>query len=79
MANKEPTYGEAVEELERIISEIEEESVDVDVLTGKVKRATFLIGFCKERLRATEVEVQKALSGLEDEAGDTEPEDEEPF
>ena len=77
MADKEPTYGEAVEELEQIISEIEEESVDVDVLTKRVKRATFLIGFCKERLRATEVEVQKALSGLEDEAG--EQEDAEPF
>ncbi len=77
---KEPTYGEAVEELERIISEIEAESVDVDVLTEKVKRATFLIGFCKERLKSTEVEVQKALSGLEDDAdADDESGDAEPF
>ena len=68
MASKKPAYGEAVEELERIITEIEEESVDVDALTEKVKRATFLIGFCKDRLKDTEVEVQKALSGLEEEA-----------
>ena len=68
MASKEPTYGEAVEELERIITEIEQESIDVDALTEKVKRATFLIGFCKDRLKDTEVEVKKALSGLE--AGD---------
>ncbi len=81
MANKKPTYGEAVEELERIITEIEEESVDVDALTEKVKRATFLIGFCKDRLKDTGVEVQKALSGLEEEAGadDAQESDVEPF
>ncbi len=81
MAKKEPTYGEAVEELERIITEIEEESVDVDVLTEKVKRATFLIGFCKDRLRDTEVEVKKALSGLEagDEGAEKDIPDDEPF
>lgn len=81
MASKEPTYGEAVEELERIITEIEEESVDVDALTEKVKRATFLIGFCKDRLKDTGVEVQKALSGLEDDADEDKGDgaDEEPF
>ena len=77
MASKKPAYGEAVEELERIITEIEEESVDVDALTEKVKRATFLIGLCKDRLKDTEVEVQKALSGLEEDAGESE--DVEPF
>ena len=81
MAKKELTYGEAVEELERIITEIEEESVDVDALTEKVKRATFLIGFCKDRLKDTEVEVQKALSGLEEEISKegTGGEDDDPF
>ncbi len=81
MASKKPAYGEAVEELERIITEIEEESVDVDALTEKVKRATFLIGYCKDRLKDTEVEVQKALSGLEEEVreDDREEEDVEPF
>ena len=66
--NKELGYGEALEELERIIEEIEGEAVDVDALTEKVKRATFLIGFCKERLKDTEVEVKKALEGLEAES-----------
>jgi exodeoxyribonuclease VII small subunit len=75
---KEPGYGEALEELESIIGEIESESVDVDVLTEKVKRATFLIGFCKERLKATEVEVKKALEGLEaEEPVEEEKEDED--
>ncbi len=81
MASKKPAYGEAVEELERIITEIEEESVDVDALTEKVKRATFLIGYCKDRLKDTEVEVQKALSGLEEEVREEEDSgpDVEPF
>jgi exodeoxyribonuclease VII small subunit len=73
---KEPKYGEAVQELERIISEIEGESVDVDALTEKVKRATFLIGLCKEKLSSTEVEVKKALEGLEE---DPDSEADDPF
>ncbi len=60
------SYAQAVGELEAIINEIESESIDVDVLTEKVKRATRLIQFCKSKLRDTESEVKKLLSELEE-------------
>jgi exodeoxyribonuclease VII small subunit len=66
-----------MQELEGIIQDIEGESIDVDVLTEKVRRATFLINFCKNSLRSTEAEVKKALSEIEtkpgtEETGETE-------
>ncbi len=64
--SKQITYSQALNELEKIISEIESEKIDVDVLAEKVKRAAYLIKFCKVRLRSTEEDVKKALSDLED-------------
>ena len=75
---KKLTYAKAIAELQGIISEIERESVDVDVLAEKVKRATYLIKHCKEHLRTTEEEVKNILSEIQEkseESGD----DEEPF
>jgi exodeoxyribonuclease VII small subunit len=66
MANrKKLTYKEAAEELEGIVAEIESEEIDVDVLAAKVKRAAWLIKTCKDRLRSTEDEVNRVLSGME--------------
>jgi exodeoxyribonuclease VII small subunit len=53
-------------ELEKIIGEIESEETDLDVLSEKVKRAAYLIKFCRTRLRSTEEEVKKALSEIEE-------------
>lgn len=69
MANLEKmTYAQALKELEEIIQEIESETVDVDCLTEKVKRASFLIKWCKNRLRKTETEVKKVLTELPEKA-----------
>ena len=62
------TYSLAWKELEEIINEIESEEINVDVLTEKVKRASYLIKFCKGRLRNTEEEVKKVLSEIEETA-----------
>lgn len=59
------TYESAYNELKKIASEIEEESVSVDALAEKVKRASELIQFCQSRLRATEQEVNKILKQME--------------
>ena len=69
---KTPTYREAIEELEAIVQEIESETVDVDVLTEKVKRATYLIKLCKKRLRDTDSNVKKILKEFEEEEEITE-------
>ena len=41
------------------------ETVDVDVLTEKVKRATYLIKLCKRKLRETDKEVKNILKEFE--------------
>ena len=50
MAKKEETYNEAIEKLRKIVAEIENGDLDVDILSEKVKEATRLIKLCKEKL-----------------------------
>jgi len=60
------SYESALEELKTIVSDIETDSVSVDELTQKVKRASELIKFCKTILTKTEKEVSSALDDMED-------------
>lgn len=60
------TYREAFEELEAIVREIEEGEIDVDQLSGKVKRAAQLIRICRRKLTVTEEDVGKILQELEE-------------
>lgn len=53
------TYLKALTELREIVSDIESQEIDIDVLTEKVKKAVELINFCRSRLRATEEEIEK--------------------
>jgi exodeoxyribonuclease VII small subunit len=59
------SYESALEELKTIVSDIETDSVSVDELTKKVKRASELIKFCKAILTKTEEEVNSALDEME--------------
>jgi len=59
------TYETAYDELVQIAREIEEESVSVDVLAQKVKRASELITFCQGKLKSTEAEVNKIIAQME--------------
>lgn len=63
--NEKPTYTEAFEELQNIVSEIEEGQITVDELSAKVKRAAFLIKICKNKLSSTEEDVNRILKELE--------------
>lgn len=62
---KKMTYSTAKKELEEIVTSIESGDLDVDALTDKVKRASELISFCKEKLSKTDKELQKILEGLD--------------
>ncbi len=59
------TYESAYKELAFIAKEIENESVSVDVLAQKVKRASELITFCQTKLKSTEAEVNKIIAQME--------------
>lgn len=62
------TYESAFRELQQIAREIEHETVSVDLLAEKVKRASELIAFCQNKLRATESEVGKIIEQMEKKA-----------
>lgn len=65
MENNQLTYEAAYAELRKIAGEIENESVSVDVLADKVKRAAELIEFCQEKLRSTEHDVNNIIKQME--------------
>lgn len=69
MSNKseknQPGYTEAFAELQAIVSEIEQGEISVDNLSEQVKRAALLIKICKDKLTATEGDVNKILKELE--------------
>ncbi len=47
-------YEAAVEELQGIINQLENDEVNMDDLLEKVQRAKELLVFCKEKLRTVE-------------------------
>jgi exodeoxyribonuclease VII small subunit len=59
------TYEEAYAELAAIARAIENESIAVDVLAEKVKRAAELITYCRQKLRSTEAEVTKIITQMD--------------
>jgi len=73
----EPTgYAEAMREIEEILSELDTNSIDVDVLAAKVERASLLITWCNERIGAAEFAVQKLVESLAVDADDSDDADE---
>lgn len=59
------TYEEAYAELKKIAADIEDETVSVDVVAEKVKRASALIDHCQKKLRSTEEEVSRIIKQME--------------
>ena len=58
------TYTEAFEELKEIVDQLENDSISVDELTEKMKRATVLMKICRDKLTKTEEEVNKTIAEL---------------
>ena len=61
---KELTYTAAFEELKEIVDQLENDSISVDELAEKMKRATELMKICKDKLTKTEEEINKTISEL---------------
>lgn len=64
--SKTSNYTEAFEELQAIVSEIEQGEITVDELAEKVKRAAQLIKICQAKLSGTEEDVNTILKKLEE-------------
>jgi exodeoxyribonuclease VII small subunit len=76
MADPVPTvpqvgYGDALAELEAILDEIEDDSVDVDVLATRVRRAAELLRVCRDRIASARIEVTQIVADLEPVTADT--------
>ena len=58
-------YVQAMREVDAIILEIDSNNVDIDVLAEKIKRASFLVAWCNERINATEVVVDEIVADID--------------
>lgn len=72
-------YAEAMREVESILSELDSPSVDVDVLSTKVERASFLINWCNERIATAQMTVDALVADLGFEEDEDEEFDEDDF
>ena len=61
MAAKKETYLQAMERLEKIVRQIDNNELDIDILGEKIKEANEIIAFCTEKLTKADKEVEKLL------------------
>ena len=59
------SFGEAVTEVEEILSGLEDDNVDIDKLGEEVRRAVELIQVCRGKLEKTDAEVRQLVEGLQ--------------
>ncbi len=57
-------YGEALDELESLLDDLESSDVDVDRLTEQVARGVQLVRFCRGRLEEVTEEVDGVVAEL---------------
>jgi exodeoxyribonuclease VII small subunit len=58
-------YAEALAELESILGDLEDETIDIDVLAEQVARASALIQFCRVRISSARIQVDRIVAELE--------------
>ncbi len=63
MAKEEIKYEDAVRELERIVEQMENNELDIDVMGDRLKKAQKLLKLCRDRLTKADQEVKKILDG----------------
>ena len=55
-------YEEALSELQTIVNKMENDELDIDQMSEKLKRAQELIKLCKDKLTKTDEEIKKILA-----------------
>ena len=67
MSKQKTTYTEAVAELEQILATLENnQEINMDVISDKVKRAAVLIELCKKQLHELDTEMEKIIGDLKE-------------
>lgn len=65
ISKKTVSYKEAITEIEEILRQLENNELDVDELSEKVKRVSQLVTLCKDKLHNTEQEIDKILKEMD--------------
>jgi exodeoxyribonuclease VII small subunit len=68
-------YAEAMREVEAILAELDSNTIDVDVLSAKVERASYLITWCNDRISAAQMTVDNLVADLSVDVDDNLDED----
>ena len=63
---EELSYTEAFDELQEIVTDMEDSKISIDELDSKIKRAAVLLKICKGKLYKTETNVKKILDEIND-------------
>ncbi|NDV83099.1 exodeoxyribonuclease VII small subunit [Bacteroides sp. 51] len=58
---KKETYSQAIERLEKIVRQIDNNELEIDALSEKIKEANDIIAFCSAKLTKADAEVEKLL------------------
>ena len=59
------SYDAAMQELQKIVAQLQNDEIKIDDLSEKVTRASELILQCREKLRQTSVYVNEALGEVD--------------
>ncbi len=59
-------YADALAELEAILDELEDDSLDVDLLATRVARAAELIARCRDRIDGARLEVERIVGAFDE-------------
>lgn len=62
VTKKKETYSQAMSRLEQIVSQIDNNELDIDQLADKIKEANELIAFCQSKLMKADAEIEKILA-----------------
>jgi len=65
MNKKTTNYAQAMAELNALVERMQSEELDIDELSGAVKRAMELIHLCRTKIRSAEIEVKKIIEESE--------------
>ena len=60
------TYEEAIQQVELLIAQIENNEVSMDDLAEKIRLASEYLHFCKEKLHKVNEEIEKVLKETEE-------------
>lgn len=66
-------YADAVGELDRILADLDRDTIDVDDLARQVRRAAALIRHCRSRIADARLEVERVVVELGELAGGADP------